>query len=399
MIYILAKYVEILKKALQITEIYMEGLVVDQFIRIKPLTPLWTGSEKRENEVLRETGILGSLRWWYEAVVRGLGGKACDPVGKLKCELNQEKFEKSLQAGKTSEEALKEQICPACRLFGCTGWGRKFRLEIDSDEIETEPKIRIRTRKKRCRTGREKYLTRIISGFLSEGDIIIKFIPLKQISNEEWVLLNKTLSIISDYGAIGARTSQGNGVIKIVENNLPYNREKINAGLLKKGSCENNLPNINNFFFYVFRLQFKDNITDLIKKKRFWSHQDDDNIHDNLQGWETLWQKYNFLPIAFHVRDAIRHLKNDRDNQIKIFGTLGKGSKVFVSNGYRIDNTDPQTAEVRIWGYDVEDSIKKEIKSELDSTLRKKLFSNGDFLQSCTLIKEKTGYELLEELL
>lgn len=53
---------------------------MDQFsIRIKPLTPLWTGNEKRESKVLRETGILGSLRWWYEAVVRGLGGKACDP--------------------------------------------------------------------------------------------------------------------------------------------------------------------------------------------------------------------------------------------------------------------------------------------------------------------------------
>lgn len=374
---------------------------MDQFsIRIKPLTPIWTGNEKRENKVLRETGILGSVRWWYEAVVRGLGGKACDPTSKSKCELDQKKFEKSLQAGKIYEEALKEQICSACQLFGCTGWGRKFRLEIDSDKIETMLPIKIRTRKKGGKSGEEKkYLTRIISGFMPEDDIIIEFIPLKQVNNEEWVLLNKTLSIISNYGVIGARTSQGNGVIKIVENNLPHNGGKINAGLLKKGSNENNLPNINNFFFYVFRLQFKDNISDLIKKKRFWTHQDDDNFHDNMEGWKTLWDQYNFLPIAFHVRDAIRYLESDRDNRHKIFGTFEEGSKVFVSNGYRTDTIDPQTAEVRIWGYNVKDSIKKEIKSKLDSNLRGKLFSNGDFLQSCTLIKEKTGYELLEELL
>lgn len=50
-------------------------------IKIKTLTPIWTGGVNGECEILHETGIIGSMRWWYEAIVRGLGGYACDPAG------------------------------------------------------------------------------------------------------------------------------------------------------------------------------------------------------------------------------------------------------------------------------------------------------------------------------
>ena len=79
-------------------------------VKIKPLTPIWTGGAERSSTTLRETGIIGSLRWWYEALIRGLGGDACDPTD-TKCNM--------------------ENHCVACELFGCTGWGRKFRLEIN----------------------------------------------------------------------------------------------------------------------------------------------------------------------------------------------------------------------------------------------------------------------------
>ena len=78
-------------------------------VKIKALTPIWTGGVERKCDRLHETGIIGSLRWWYEAIVRGLGGYACDPTD-TKCE------------GKNH--------CEACELFGCTGWARKFRLHV-----------------------------------------------------------------------------------------------------------------------------------------------------------------------------------------------------------------------------------------------------------------------------
>ena len=44
------------------------------------VTELWTGSVKpNDGSKLISTGLLGSIRWWLEVLVRGLGGSACDP--------------------------------------------------------------------------------------------------------------------------------------------------------------------------------------------------------------------------------------------------------------------------------------------------------------------------------
>ncbi|HEC32374.1 MAG TPA: type III-B CRISPR module RAMP protein Cmr1, partial [Deltaproteobacteria bacterium] len=100
-------------------------------VKIKSLTPiLWTGDADRKNTTLRETGIIGSLRWWYEALIRGLGGSACDPTSDAKC------------PDKNGNR------CDACELFGCTGWARKFRLGVESINLTVISKIKIGTRKK-----------------------------------------------------------------------------------------------------------------------------------------------------------------------------------------------------------------------------------------------------------
>lgn len=95
-------------------------------IHFKPLTPLWTGGAGRNSDQPRETGLIGSLRWWYEGIVRGMGGRVCDTTAddaSKRCRFEQKK-------GQTFEDAY-EDLCLACRLFGCTGWRRRFRLEVD----------------------------------------------------------------------------------------------------------------------------------------------------------------------------------------------------------------------------------------------------------------------------
>ncbi len=42
-------------------------------VKIKTLTPIWTGGVDGTMDRIHETGILGSLRWWYEAIVRRWG--------------------------------------------------------------------------------------------------------------------------------------------------------------------------------------------------------------------------------------------------------------------------------------------------------------------------------------
>jgi len=152
-------------------------------VTFKTLTPIWTGNAERKSTQLRETGIIGSLRWWFESLVRGLGGKACDPTSDNRCKLNQEKFQKTLREGKSVQNALSEQICPACQLFGCTGWARKFVLHVlDKDgTLKTTP-------------------------IEKDDEVIFEFIPLKQIHDEEWALLNLTLHFIARCGALGGKT-------------------------------------------------------------------------------------------------------------------------------------------------------------------------------------------------
>jgi len=312
-------------------------------VQIKALTPIWTGDANKKSSTLRETGILGSLRWWYEALIRGLKGTACDPTD-TKCD------------GKNH--------CDACELFGCTGWARKFKLEVEKLDEE----------------------------------LIFKFIPLREIVNVEWGLLNTTFNIISNYGALGAHIAQGNGVIKIIENKLSYQNEKLIRFSSNKES-DDRLPNLNKFFFYNFHIKFTNSISELINNKVFWTHTPDHtNFTENWDSWKKLWDNYHFLPIAFHIRDAIRHLENDKDKRHDIFGRLGKGSKVFVSHGYKIDD---KVLEVRIWGYSIKNEIKGCIKDEIENKLKEKLFSKAEYkcyLESCTLIEEKEGDKLLEEL-
>jgi len=154
----------------------MNGGRIYQF---KALTDLWTGSvslgekngqieEKLGPERLVTTGLLGSIRWWFEVLVRGLGGYACDPSDSVgRC------------PDKTGDH------CVVCELFGCTGWARKFRFEV-LDE------------RGRNWTSQIKQDPRSVFSF--------RFTPLRAINPEEWSLLDLTLRLITDYGAVGGKT-------------------------------------------------------------------------------------------------------------------------------------------------------------------------------------------------
>ena len=175
----------------------MEGYTKSYTVKIRPLTPIWTGDADGKSTTLRETGIIGSLRWWYEALLRGLGGTACDPTSDHRCQLSGKE--------KTERERI-SKMCPACYLFGCTGWARKFRLHIldNNGNLKTNP-------------------------IQKSDEFILHFIPLREIEDEEWALLNLTLYLIAEYGAIGGKT-----VLKPSdENNRKNNPHHLDYGLIE----------------------------------------------------------------------------------------------------------------------------------------------------------------------
>ena len=151
-------------------------------IRIRTLTPLWTGDVDREYKSIKETGIIGSLRWWYEAVIRGFGGYACDPTSDRKC----------------IYEGDIKKICPACQLFGCTGWSRKFRIKI-SDDTSFESgigRIEVRSRSYRDRQGRFKIPKWYFPSPGRRGHLDLEITPLR-FNESELNALKLTLNLYS----------------------------------------------------------------------------------------------------------------------------------------------------------------------------------------------------------
>src|SRR5437667_11250432 len=87
--------------------------------KLTTLTPLWTGgADGTSNSGLHITGIMGSLRWWYEVLVRGVGGRVCDM--KTPCKYD-------------NEDKPYQGLCDVCRLSGATGWASRSKL-IASDQ-------------------------------------------------------------------------------------------------------------------------------------------------------------------------------------------------------------------------------------------------------------------------
>ncbi len=133
---------------------------------LKARSPLWTGDADRKGDRTVTTGLLGSLRWWFEVLVRGLGGSACDPAE---------------PDGRCPDKNGKH--CVVCELFGCTGWARKFRFDV----LDVSGKIK-----------RDQ--------IMQDETFRFRFTPLRPICDEEWALLGLTLRLIADYGAMGGKT-------------------------------------------------------------------------------------------------------------------------------------------------------------------------------------------------
>jgi CRISPR-associated protein Cmr1 len=144
-------------------------------VRLQLLAPLWTGNVDREMVGVKPAAIVGGLRWWSEAIVRGLGGYACDPTdGASRCSFDEAAFKAS-----GDPAAGLVEVCPVCGLYGCTGWGSKVRFVIE------------------YRPGRSP-------GAL--GDLFIDLGEAKPLAEEERWLLNRTFQVIATYGSIGGKT-------------------------------------------------------------------------------------------------------------------------------------------------------------------------------------------------
>lgn len=188
-------------------------------ISFDTLTPLWTGNADQKADTLRETGLLGSLRWWYEIFVRSQGYQVCDPSAEEKiCHFNAEAYQQAKAQGKPEKDAIRcglKDVCPVCYLFGATGWARLFQLRASGNETE---KLYFCTS---CKSN-QSWLKTIFESSLNKPIPFGKGFELHIIPrgyDDAYAIGQVRLAmwLAATYGGLGARLQHGFGQIRLAE--------------------------------------------------------------------------------------------------------------------------------------------------------------------------------------
>lgn len=213
-------------------------------IKIKTLTPLWTGGvEPGKVDRIHETGILGSLRWWYEVMVRGLGGYACDP-SQGRCAFDAKKYQES-KAADERHRLRDDGLCDVCQIFGATGWRRRFRLTI-VDSTAPDPSVQQKIQVKKDTRESRWYFPKDQNDKPRSGALILCI----QAVDPEFspMIIAGLIQFIADWTALGARAQMGFGVITIANGQLatqPLYKYVVSTAGTRKYS---DLPSLQNIF-------------------------------------------------------------------------------------------------------------------------------------------------------
>jgi len=298
-------------------------------IKLKTLTPLWTGGAAGKCDRIHTTGIMGSLRWWYEALVRGFGGYACDP-GSGGCTYDSKKGQSS--------------ICLACQLFGCTGYARRFRLVVEGGGDGGRLKeVRLKN------PGTKKHLGWRIPSKLA-GHITLNLDPMQPSGLDIYdkASIYYTIRLIERYGALGAKTSHGQGVVKVIDwSGLPIEMEAdawTKAMKSRPANDETNSqppPNMGDFIGGTATLD--DSVT---SKPEWWSPIPLNGLGQFFHGTSPSWIA-SAPAVRVHLRSWLRFSQNFPDftgnlisNRHRLMGSIQdpvnpKGSDIFVTHLYK----------------------------------------------------------------
>ncbi|NJK67861.1 MAG: type III-B CRISPR module RAMP protein Cmr1 [Microcoleus sp. CSU_2_2] len=331
-------------------------------VKIKTLTPLWTGGvETGKVDRIHETGILGSLRWWMEVLVRGMGGQVKDPTSDDRSGFDAEKYQKS-QTTDERQRLRDAGLCDVSQIFGATGWKRKFRLSVSVDNESWQPSVSLSI-KPEGRT-RGWYLN---PGWLGEFKITVNGDP------ETLAKLYNLLCFMETYGNLGARPQLGYGIFRIIKVENPP---------------ESKLP----FFFYEERErqpleEFPDLRTFTFFKLRFTPRNSTwwytvpgiRELRGNRNSWAELEKlaQNGMIPTTPALKNYLRYHHQWSSPALPhwLFGTIRHEerlrSKVAFSWAYRLENTDEW--EIRGWMYLPQDKNGRVFRREIVSVFQDKL--------------------------
>ena len=289
-------------------------------ISFQALTPIWTGDAFGEsNSRTLETGIIGSLRWWTEALVRGMGVPVDDPT-----------------ASKEPYDQEKNPGNPVERIYGFTGWRRRFRVNVTTPEAQL-------------------YLAREyrLPEFAHDGKV-----PSWPFRSKAWrgrmklnvlaesprdiAILRGTLGFAASIGAIGAKSQHGCGIVACEKYDstdfLAWMKELFDTG--PKSTGDSGLPSLRNLFTSEYAAKEGEELEDL----------------------DTFRARYHLRRAFGQDATPLRHFLFGKER-----GDTKQGSKVCVSFPMQRDDK----ARMRVWGWIPAGSDRNEYLQRIEGTMNK----------------------------
>ena len=277
---------------------------------ITPQMPIWTGNHEMKMAGIKESGILGGMRWWYEAILRGFGVKVCNPCppngSTAGCQYNDKRARKSgiSTAGFYSDNGT-VQVCPACQLFGCTGWSKQFTMQWDQDHGGTFAPKRDTYAHPNCHPRKKQATYMVVQGRTGQNCRAVFYPHNDQVGN----ILHYLLQFLGGWGGFGARPQMGCGMstIKLSGNYAPllYPPQIAISGAVK------DIPDLRDFFFCQLQLK---------AGKKTKPH-------------------YDYIEVKYRLRQALagnsQHQQELRHYLCgEVQGNIKKSAKIFISRPF-----------------------------------------------------------------
>lgn len=403
-------------------------------LNIKAKTPIWTGNIDRKSDTVHLTGIMGSVRWWTETILRGMNKFVCDQTNDdendpvRRCPIEKE------TDGKKSPS-----YCIGCLIFGATGLRRSFILRIKGGKPVFENSLLNMVPSGRSRGW---YL-----GSGLHGDLKLEIVQLNRSFDDGLILL--PIIIASKWGGIGAKTQHGYGVVEI-ENSVNTDFASFRDSLSKmeglrgldmalRSGSSTGLPDIRDFFFTKIRFE--------VKSEGWWKEVDgikergQRGNRDYYEGYVNdtrmiNWVSSGSVPIAPAIKNWLRYgegrdvwlNRNQKSIENWLFGTTNRvcqecfsdvrrdrmnrkkywcpncrksieasqtfdrvASKIAISSAYPVENN---VWEFRIWGWIPRTTIAGFDREEFLNSL-KRVLEGGDVPWNDLLGNVTENYNLI----
>jgi len=290
-------------------------------LKIKTLTPIWTGDVSMKCPEIKTQSILGELRFWYTEALRCAGVKICS--------------DKMCNHDHKKHPELND-ICPVCKIFGCTGWKCRFDLRISGgkeayrvNDVISPSGLRDR------RDNPHAYRVSQRSG-VEGSEICIVF--KSAFGADSFKIPIALLKFLSHHAALGARTQWGYGVFSIISS--ASNDRFVNQESTREQSVTDLIS--------LIRI-YKPGLANLFVNYFFseWTPNTLPKSIDECNKWMVINSKYNLRQIIRQHPECAR-CKTLRH---EIFGAVRPDkfkSKICMSRVYQ---RNPNEMRIRVWGY------------------------------------------------